>query len=1007
MQPTRVCIVADHTLVRRCVSHLVAHQIVTKSVTPILVILLVTSFVFGVRADSSDSTSNTHLTPPLAATPPSRPVNLSRSGAASSPVIVTRPDGALSVFWWDQFDGLVTADGVVVTQSVVSGTQTISVTTETWSDAATVPILIAQPTSTPAGGAGQIEPELVPIKVMPRIVTDATGRAHAFWLQQIDDTTTDLALMHGTLDAGSTVWANVGVLAETVVAYDMAIDDTGALHLSYLRTWHATDAPSGAYYTRSEDGGVTWSRPNMIHSSAYYRLLSPEIAHLQLAIDDATGVYVTWDDPRLEHIWLAGSSDRGSTWREPTTIRDPAAPVRHGRLFAAPDQAGDQMWLLWEEAGYGGGCVLYQASVRAILAGTESAGQRVWDNLTSCSAPKSELFLPLGEARVLFVTGIGGAALTIRGWDGSAATATSGGQWSEPLQKSFYFDDPETGKAVYLQELTAMLLESTSHTGLSAAGQWANQALIIVGTDGQGDVWVMPGWMDAPEMVFAPPSPWSEPVNVSQNATFPGLPAVAADAKGWVHVLWAEAESPDKPGQALYYAYWNSATEYPAGSEKWIRPVMVLRSPQGSTKEPSLVVLDDRLHVVWSGGPNGQIWYSRAFLEDAYAAGGWDDPRPLPAPAAGEGVGSRPHIVTSAGTEGILHTVYAVPVNEGRGIYYTFSKDGGGNWSPAHQVFDAAGAGWAAVDYPRLAVDLQGGLHAVWIRAALSTGEPPQGIYYAYSSDQGETWSEPMEIAEGAYAWPYIVADGAGRVHLLWSSEIAGDLNWWHRWLVGDLNESGLVGANRRAAGGEVELVPTFRGVHGPIGAVADGKGTLYLVGLGYNMTGESVLLYTTWDGSSETAASIASDLWGEQHSFHLELQPGHPGLTLVWQPERGRLDVFFRGEMWTQDASLQADLWHTGRAIPAVALVTGAPGIDNQETPTLTVLTPPALATLSSQQTQLLGTPAPTKDLNTIPPLDGEGGSNLPLTLALGGGLAALIVAGIFGLYLAWAKRR
>ena len=42
------------------------------------------------------------------------PVNLSQSGAASGSVIVLLPDGSLRVFWWDQFDGTMVADGLLL-----------------------------------------------------------------------------------------------------------------------------------------------------------------------------------------------------------------------------------------------------------------------------------------------------------------------------------------------------------------------------------------------------------------------------------------------------------------------------------------------------------------------------------------------------------------------------------------------------------------------------------------------------------------------------------------------------------------------------------------------------------------------------------------------------------------------------------------------------------------------------------------------------------------------------
>ncbi|MBN1934413.1 MAG: exo-alpha-sialidase [Anaerolineae bacterium] len=921
-----------------------------------------------------------------------QPVNLSRSGAASSPAIVIRPDGTLGVFWWDQFDGLMTADGAILARSVVSGTQVINGTIEVWSDAVSAPILVAEDTSQERGAPTSIN-------VIPRVIADTTGRTHAFWLAEAGVGATDRPLMHSTLNAGSITWTRIGLVAEFAAAYDVAIDDAGTLHLAYLRAQHTSDASSGAHYRRSDDGGQTWSEPIAIAQSRYYRSLLPESAHVRLAIQGTEQVYVTWDDPRLEQALLAGSSDGGATWSEPVLVGDPDGYSQHGRLFTALDHGQDRVWLLWEEAGYSEGCVLYQTPISEALAGDHSVGRRVLEGLTTCPDPASERFLPLGDGQVLFVVGSKGDALTLAVWDGSAEFAANEGQWSEPQRRSFRFEDTETGAPIYLSDLQAALVRIAADKNVSGEESWANYALIVTGSDGAGDVWVTPSRMGALEVVFAPPPPWSTPVNVSQGSTIPGMPAVTADLEGRVHVLWTESETPGEPGEALSYASWASSVELTTDMEKRMRPVAVLRSPEGGAEEPTLAVLGDRLHALWSGGPNGQIWYSRAFVRDAYSTSGWDAPRPLPGPATEYGIGSQPYIVASRETGDILHAVYAVPVNEERGIYYTRSEDGGTSWSPAWQVFDAAKAGWAAVDYPRLAVDARGGLHVVWIQAPFSESEPPQGIYYAYSGDDGETWSTPQQIVEGAYAWPQVVTDGTDGVHLLWCAAI-GERTCWHRRGVSGSSESAEQGVNWNVT--LVESIPGFGNVLGPIGAMSDGMGTLYVAGLGYNNDGALILSSITWGGLAESGMSDSGKRWGEHQTFSLGVMPGDSGLALALKPALGQLDVLFRGKMQMQDGTIQADVWHTGRTILAVGTESVVPGREATPTPVAASLTPSPSLTLLPE-----ATPSPTPDLSTVPLLGREGDSSLLLSLLLGGGLAALIVVGVFGAYVMWVKRR
>jgi hypothetical protein len=90
---------------------------------------------------------------------------------------------------------------------------------------------------------------------------------------------------------------------------------------------------------------------------------------------------------------------------------------------------------------------------------------------------------------------------------------------------------------------------------------------------------------------------------------------------------------------------------------------------------------------------------------EAASAGGWSTPASLS--EAGSS-GSWPQI--GADAAGNLYALYAVPLNEGRGIYFARSEDGGATWSESRQVFDAAAQGWAMVDHPVLLVLPEGTL---------------------------------------------------------------------------------------------------------------------------------------------------------------------------------------------------------------------------------------------------------------------------------------------------------
>ena len=885
--------------------------------------------------------------------------NLSRGGAASNPAIVTGPGDTLRAFWWDQYDGLMVADGTLSASALLSGTEEVLIPRVFWSEPRPVPLSV---------------------QTVPRILADTSGRVHAFWLQEVERGAQDTVkmvgqpLMHSYFTADGVDWSSPTTLAEAAVGFDVATDASGALHLAYVDTPRTPSAPATVYYRQAGQDGASWSAPVAVYESRYLRSLSPETAHLSLATDDAGGVWVTWDDPHLDRSLLAHSSDGGVTWGPSTPVGDPGGASQRGRVIAVP---GSETILLWETGSATGTCSLYQAPANAVLAGGENRGQRVLEGLAGC--PENERFLSLGEGQVLMVVGSGGDVLTLVVWDGE--------RWSEPTRWSFDFEEPEMGVRVFLRELQMAL------AGLFAGspGGAADKALVAIGTDGAGDIWATSSHVGNLEVLFAPPPPWSSPIALSEGEPFPGLPAVATDEMGRTHVLWTEASERGEPGTGFLYARWDGSADTDPDGEQWTRPVPVLQSSEGGAEEPAMIAAGDRLHTVWSGGQNGEILYSNSFARDAYAAAGWSKPVPLPAPAS---IGSWPDITADA--DGTLHVVYAVPVNEERGIYYTRSLDGGTTWSPALRVFDAVAAEWVMVDYPRLTEDGQGGLHVVWVRFALPGSDRPKGIHYSRSNDGGETWSKPETVAEGAHAWPQVAASGGGQLHILWN-EVTGQQPWWHSWSA----DGGLVWTRS-------ERVPVSGDLSAPTSLLADGKGTLYLVGVGHEDNGRQSLLFSTWDGQR----------WAASEASSLDMDSLEPGAAATLATDLQRVDVIFRGEARAEEGMGWAQLWHTGRQISAVdvqpVLTETASSAATPSQTALPTLDSPQTSVTAPNPTQMPPTtsvPAATSSSTpsfdaTRPDTTGSSGS-ISAALLVSGGLAALIVAGALAWWFLWRERR
>jgi len=910
----------------------------------------------------------------------STPINLSQSGAASTPTAIPTPDGGLRIFWWDRIDGLTMVTGM-------SGE---------WSATEIAPIFIVEALERPAAdGSRSVS---TPIADMPSITGDIAGNAHAIWLGETDTEDGTSSLFYARMSTGQTAWTTARAVAESATAFVITADASGFLHVAYVRNLHTGSAPSGITYIRSNDGGRGWSQPVIVHSSLYYRLATLDLINLSIAADADDNVVLTWNDPHLLRALMSQSTDGGENWLEPVVVGGTEAQAANPRPFMTPENSRGNAWVLWEGTDSLGGCVLRQAPTDELIAGKPVVGQRVLEGFPGCPSPVNERLLSLGGDRVVMLSG-GGTGTLALGVQVAAA-------WSEPKWLTFRFDDPLTETPIYLEGLYGTLTQPISVTETvsgnsipdNAGGMF--RALAVVGIDAAGDVWLTQSRLDALELAFAPPSPWSAPSALSPEPSAPDLPAVVADSQGWIHALWAEAETSGQAGKVLRYARWNGSG--------WTRPTTVVEAAGGSSSEPSLAVTEERLHAVWRSGPDGRILYSRAFLQDAYTASGWEEPRPLPGPTAAYGLGGQPQIVSVTGGSHRLHAIYAVPVNEDRGIYYTYSDDAGETWSEVAQVFDAINAGWAIVDHPRFAVAAMGGLHVIWTRPSLSADGPPRGIYYAHSVDGGRTWSEAHPVAEGAYTWPEIATDGLGGVHLFWA-EASGARAWWYQASTSN-GPDGLGGWTRASR------VPGFSNTRGPIGIVGDGALGLQLTGLGTASDGEPALLYLTWAGEAgagagqDPGAALGVGEWGGLETYRLDPAPAPAtaGIVAALQLDLQRLNVFYRAVQPVADGDLggadgQTTLWHTGRAVSVTTL-----GAEFRPVmPNALVAEVAPTPVMADSVASAPDTAMPTRDFATTTPPATENLAGLVLPLLVGGGLAAAIVVSVFVAMLLARSRR
>ena len=335
---------------------------------------------------------------------------------------------------------------------------------------------------------------------------------------------------------------------------------------------------------------------------------------------------------------------------------------------------------------------------------------------------------------------------------------------------------------------------------------------------------------------------------------------------------------------------------------------------------------------MWSGGPNGQVYYSRAFLRDTAQSALWSAPLALPAP---QPAGGSPTL--SLDPAGTLRVAYAIPLNEDRGIYLTESTDQGQTWSEARQVFNAAEAGWAAVQDTQLAVDPAGGLHLLVVRGSLPPATVPLGIYDLRSNDGGQTWSQPQPVGSAGAGFPRLAVTSTGQIHRLWvEPSVDGNL-LWDQW-----------SADGGQSWSPAAAVPATRRLEPNLGLAADSSGGLVLAGIEAGPRDAAALFYLRWDGVQWVASASLS--------LGYTADAGASAAALLLPG--GRLAVLARVTSYAALASGLHVLAYTERRVPtgdapAIALTPSPP-------PAATPTIPANPTTASQPPTQ---TPLPTLD--------------------------------------------
>lgn len=314
---------------------------------------------------------------------------------------------------------------------------------------------------------------------------------------------------------------------------------------------------------------------------------------------------------------------------------------------------------------------------------------------------------------------------------------------------------------------------------------------------------------------------WQPEINLSNSASTSTDPFLLSDPAGRVHLFWAEklGEAVGNSPDTILYTYWDG--------NSWAQPSDIQFAPL-SDGNPIIgypdAVIDSSgdIHLIWQqqpNFPNYSLYYSTAHSWEAAYATAWSQPRIL----APDLTGTKYSIAIAFREPDEIHVVYArgnTSPNPGerRAVTYLVSKDGGENWSQPVDIYQSVDIIRGASDTNLLLEDPDR-IYVSWTEWD-DTGNG-QVVYFSRSLDNGATWEAPIALAkryglEYERDWNSLALIGENQLVSIWEG---GWRAYRHVMYSSDAGETWT---------DPVDAFPYLIGDNGAVQFVKDGDGRLH-----------------------------------------------------------------------------------------------------------------------------------------------------------------------------------
>ncbi len=412
-------------------------------------------------------------------------------------------------------------------------------------------------------------------------------------------------------------------------------------------------------------------------------------------------------------------------------------------------------------------------------------------------------------------------------------------------------------------------------------------------------------------------------------------PTILADDSGRIHIFWDQISSDGSvsasglgaaPGTILgnvQSTYGTTRTIFYARNEggRWSIGDIV----NGDVASP-YAAIDSHgvLYLLWVEKDSLRLSYAPSAT--ATSAWSWAKPTTI-------ATGSIYNPIIQFDSKDVMHVAYSV-IARPSAVYYLHSKDSGQTWSQP-VIFESARQDAAAFK-PQIALGEDGSVHLVWSLIPTSVYYGGLGVYYARSTNGGDTWSAPERIDKkasamdsGVGAWNASIATIRGQeVHVVWDSHASAG-NRFHQWS----RDGGLTWSEPdRVFGAMVAQT-------GPNAMAVDSGGMLYVFASGtFNWNQPLGVYQSHWLGGKWSDPEVVDLSSAEPHWLQAAVLLGNT-VNLVWEARAQKPRA-----VWYASASTSAP-----RSSPR-------PYNTIKVTPTLPVVSTSTLA-MSSPTTQISAT--------------------------------------------------